>query len=54
LLILNANNNGNLPESVDINKTDNKQLLPINCAAIKGDLEVVKLLIELGHADANI
>lgn len=32
---------------------DHRGLTPLNCAAIKGDLELVKLLISRGQADVN-
>lgn len=42
-----------MAEPLEIDTADHRGLTPINCAAIKGDLEIVKILISRGQSDVN-
>lgn len=42
---------GDTPEPIDVDCKDHRGLTPLNCAAIKGDLELMKILIEKGRAN---
>ena len=44
---------GHLPEPLEVDTGDHRGLTPLNCAAIKGDLGLVKILLSRGSADAN-
>ena len=44
---------GHLPESLEIDTGDHRGLTPLNCAAIKGDLGLVKTLLSRGNANVN-
>lgn len=44
---------GHLPEPLECDTADHRGLTPLNCAAIKGDIELVKTLILRGQADVN-
>lgn len=44
---------GHLPELLEVDLADHRGLTPLNCAAIKGDIEIVKLLVSRGRADSN-
>ena len=44
---------GHLPEPLETDTADHRGLTALNCAAIKGDLEIVKTLISRGQADVN-
>jgi hypothetical protein len=45
-LIIEAANAGHTPEPLEIDIKDHRGLTSLNCAAIKGDLNLAKLLIE--------
>jgi ankyrin repeat protein len=40
-----------LPDPLEIDVKDHRGLTPLNCAAIKGDLQLTKMLIQKGGAD---
>ena len=44
---------GHLPESLEVDTGDHRGLTPLNCAAIKGDLGLVKTLVSRGGANTN-
>ena len=44
---------GHLPEPIETDTADHRGLTPLNCAAIKGELDLVKMLISRGQADVN-
>ena len=44
---------GHLPEPLEVDASDHRGLTALNCAAIKGDFEIVKTLISRGQADVN-
>lgn len=52
-IIIDASLSGLLPEPLDIDVKDHRGLSPLNCAAIKGDFEMVKLLVVNGGADVE-
>lgn len=37
---------GHTPEQIEVDNKDHRGLTPLNCAAIKGDLKLTKLLVE--------
>jgi len=45
-LIVEASISGHTPEPLEIDMKDHRGLTPLNCAAIKGDLKLTKLLVE--------
>ena len=42
---------GHTPEPLEIDMRDHRGLTPMNCAAIKGDMNMVRILKERGGAD---
>jgi ankyrin repeat protein len=44
---------GHLPETLDVDVKDQRGLTPLNCASIKGDLELSKILVSRGGANVN-
>ena len=44
---------GHLPEPLETDTGDHRGLTPLNCASIKGDIELVKTLLSRGQADVN-
>jgi ankyrin repeat protein len=44
---------GHLPESLEVDTADHRGLTPLNCAAIKGDEELVRTLLSRGQGDVN-
>jgi ankyrin repeat protein len=46
-LIIESSMAGHTPEPLEIDMRDHRGLTPLNCAAIKGDLSLAKLLIEM-------
>ena len=44
---------GHLPEPLEVDTADHRGLSPLNCAAIKGNIELVKTLVSRGQADVN-
>ena len=44
---------GHLPENLDVDVKDQRGLTPLNCASIKGDLELTKILVSRGGANVN-
>ena len=45
---------GHTPEPLDINQKDLRGLTAMNCAAIIGDLDLIKILYEKGGADLEV
>lgn len=45
-MIIEAATAGHTPEPLEVDMKDHRGLTPLNCAAIKGDLNFAKLLIE--------
>ena len=52
-MLLEANGSGHLPEPLEVDSKDHRGLSPLNCAAIKGDLEMCKLLVQVGNASID-
>ena len=52
-LLIESSIAGHLPEPLECDTADHRGLTPLNCAAIKGDLNLVKNLISRGQADVN-
>lgn len=52
-MILEANGSGHLPEPLEVDQKDHRGLSPLNCAAIKGDFDMTKLLILNGTASVD-
>ena len=44
---------GHLPEQLDVDVKDHRGLTSLNCAAIKGDFELTKILVSRGGAGVN-
>jgi len=44
---------GHLPEALDVDVKDHRGLTALNCASIKGELELVKCLVSRGGAAVN-
>jgi hypothetical protein len=44
---------GHLPEALDVDVKDHRGLTALNCASIKGELELVKTLVSRGGALVN-
>jgi ankyrin repeat protein len=44
---------GHLAEPIEVDQADSRGLTPLNCASIKGDLEMVKNLVSRGNANTN-
>jgi ankyrin repeat protein len=42
-----------LPEPLEIDIKDHRGLTPLNCASIKGELSLIKVLIQRGGANTN-
>jgi ankyrin repeat protein len=49
-MLVEASNVGHLPEPIEVDLPNHQGLTPLNCAAIKGDLEMVKCLVGRGGA----
>lgn len=49
-IIIDASISGLLPEPLDIDVKDQRGLSPLNCSAIKGDFEMVKLIVINGSS----
>mmetsp|Transcript_37597 Transcript_37597/g.57604 ORF Transcript_37597/g.57604 Transcript_37597/m.57604 type:complete len:378 (-) Transcript_37597:385-1518(-) len=52
-MLIEASISGHLPEPLEIDSKDHRGLSPLNCAAIKGDFDLVKLLIINGSASVD-
>jgi len=52
-MLIDASVAGHLPETLEIDIKDHRELSPLNCASIKGDIEMVKLLINSGGANVD-
>lgn len=52
-IIIEASLSGLLPEPLDVDAKDLRGLSPLNCAAIKGDSDLVKLLVINGGSDLD-
>lgn len=50
-LLIESSHAGDTPEPIDVDNKDHRGLTPLNCAAIKGDLDLMKVLIEKGKAN---
>lgn len=50
-LIVESSIAGHTPEPLEVDMKDHRGLTSLNCAAIKGDLKLCKLLIERGGAN---
>jgi len=46
LLLVESSSAGHTPEPLEVDFKDHRGLTPLNCAAIKGDIKLTKLLIE--------
>jgi ankyrin repeat protein len=51
--LIDASVSGLLPEPLDVDLKDQRGLSPLNCAAIKGDFDIAKLLIINGNANID-
>ena len=52
-LLIESSIAGHLPETLETDTSDHRGLTALNCASIKGDLELVKILLARGQADVN-
>jgi ankyrin repeat protein len=52
-LLIDASSSGHLPEPLEVDSKDHRGLSPLNCAAIKGDLELVIMLVSNGGANVE-
>ena len=52
-LLIESSIAGHMAEPLEIDTGDHRGLTPLNCAAIKGDLELVKILVSRGQSDVN-
>jgi len=52
-MLLDASELGHLPEPIEVDLKDHRGLSPLNCAAIKGDLEMTKILVNQGHSHVD-
>ena len=43
-MLIEASTSGLLPDPIEVDIKDHRGLSPLNCAAIKGDFDLVKLL----------
>ena len=46
-----ASNSGHTSELLEVERSDNRGLTPLNCLAIRGDLKMMRTLVEKGKAD---
>jgi len=44
-MLIEASTSGLLPDPIEVDIKDHRGLSPLNCAAIKGDFDLVKLLV---------
>ncbi len=44
-MLIDASNSGQLTDSIEVDLSNHEGLSPLNCASIKGDLEIVKCLV---------
>ncbi len=49
-MLIDASSAGHLPEPLEVDMKDHRGLSPLNCAAIKGDFQMVMLLVINGQA----
>jgi ankyrin repeat protein len=52
-MLIEASTSGHLPEPIEIDVKDHRGLSPLNCAAIKGDFDLTKLLVINGGANVD-
>ena len=52
-MLIEASISGHLPEPIEVDLADSRGLTPLNCSAIKGDLEMVKILVSRGNSNTN-
>lgn len=50
-VLIESSQAGDTPEPLDVDCKDHRGLTPLNCAAIKGDFELLKILVEKGGAN---
>lgn len=43
-----------MTDAIEVDLANHEGLTPLNCAAIKGDLEIVKCLVQRGGANLNL
>jgi uncharacterized protein len=52
-VLIESSISGLLPEPLEVDTKDHRGLTPLNCAAIKGELQMVKVLVSRGGANTN-
>ncbi len=52
-LLIEASIVGHLPEPIEVDLPNHQGLTPLNCAAIKGELEIVRCLVSRGGAKVD-
>lgn len=52
-MLIEASSSGHLPEPLEIDTKDHRGLSALNCAAIKGDFDMAKLLLINGGANVD-
>lgn len=52
-MLVEASIAGHLAEPIEVHVANNQGLTPLNCAAIKGDLEITKCLVSRGGATVD-
>lgn len=53
-MLIESSISGILAEPIEVDLADSRGLTPLNCASIKGEIEMVKLLVQRGNADTNL
>ena len=51
--MIEASIGGHLTETLEVDLPNRSGLTPLNCAAIKGDLEMVQLIVSRGNAQLD-
>lgn len=49
--MVDASTSGHTSEVLEVERSDNRGLTPLNCLAIRGDLKMLRSLVEKGKAD---
>lgn len=52
-MLIDASLSGHLPEPLESDHKDHRGLSPLNCAAIKGDFDMARLLVINAHATVD-
>lgn len=52
-ILIEASISGHLTEPLEVDAPDHRGLTSLNCAAIKGDMDMVRVLISRGGANPN-